>query len=146
MRSGLCRSVYLNVINIPSEYTVAGGVFMTEVFFKIIITVFCIFGVAEFLHIVKQNIFAPEQKPETRLIVYLSGDTPDLQLACIINEFNWYRKLKPKKIVGVYSVIDDAALESCHRMAQRHNISLVSDDDFEKINDFNLIWEGFCGG
>ncbi len=109
---------------------------MTEIILKLLITVFCVLGIAEFLHILKQKIIAPELDPKTRLIVYLSGDTPDLQLACVINEYNWYRKFKPQKIIGVYSVIDEETLENCRKIANRHNIFLVSSDDSDSINDF----------
>ena len=107
---------------------------MTEIVLKIIIAVLCVFGITEVIHILKQKIITSKIMPETRLVVYLKGDTPDLQLAGIINEYNWYKSLKPKRIIAVYSDIDGDVLENCKKIAERNGVYLISSEKIKRKN------------
>ena len=112
---------------------------MTEIIFGIIIAVFCLLGVSELIHIVKQSILSPKKRPEARLVIFLDGGTPDLQLISTINECSWSRALRNVKLIGVYSDMPKAVLESCEAIAMRHNIELYSINKAEDTNILNLI-------
>lgn len=112
---------------------------MTEILLWIIIAVFSLLGLSELIHILKQRLLSPKKKPEMRLVVYLDGQTPDLQLISVINEFGWSRAMRNVKLIGVYSDITDETLESCIRISQRHSIELYPLNIAEQINLLSLV-------
>ena len=112
---------------------------MIEILFEIIVIVLCILGASELIHILKQKLLTPKIMPQTRLIIYLEGETPDLQLISIINECSWSRAISKTKLIGLYSVISAETLQNCLKIAQRHNIELYSLERAEKFDLLDLI-------
>lgn len=112
---------------------------MTEFIFSIIVAVLCIFGLTEILHILKQWILRPENLPVTKLIVYLEKGFADLQLNDVIREYNWYGKIKPQSIVGVYNRLNSDELENCQIIAEKYGVILYSLEELEKGNDLLVI-------
>lgn len=99
---------------------------MIKIIFFVIIAVLCILGMAEVLHILKRRMLTSGSRPTIHLTVYLDDDTPDLQLAGVINEYNWSLRLRPDSIVGVYSCMTAEQMKACKRMADKYNITLYS--------------------
>jgi len=112
---------------------------MTEILLGITVAIFCIWGVSELIHILKQKLLTPEKMPQMRLIVYLDGDTPDLQLISIINEYSWKKKSDNVKIIGIYSGGSDTAIENCLKIADRHGITLCNMQKAEQLKLTDLL-------
>jgi len=112
---------------------------MTEIILGIIFAVCCLIGLSEVLHIIKQKIITPDNHPETRLVVFLDSEKADLQLAGIVNEYNWYKPVYKLKIIGIYSYIDDTAFENCRKIAEKQNITLCSITRAEQMNLLDLM-------
>ena len=108
---------------------------MTGFTLSLIVAVLCVFGLADIMHSFKQRILRPKKIPYTKLVVYLSENSADLQLASVIRECNWYGKIKTDNIIVVYSDLSDEELESCKKVAERYNIPLYS---LEQFNDENI--------
>lgn len=112
---------------------------MTEIIFEIVIILLCVLGASELIHILKQKLLTPKILPQTHIIIYLDGETPDLQLISIINECGWSKVMRNVGLIGIYSEISDVSLENCLKISQRHNIKLYSLEEAERINLLDLI-------
>ena len=95
---------------------------MIETVLILITSVLAIFGLAEFIHIIKYKIISPKNPPETRLWVYLKGSDAPLQLAGVIREYKWLGKRYAKEIIAVYFGEDKNIYETCREIAVRNNI------------------------
>ena len=112
---------------------------MMKIIFELVVIALCILGASELIHILKQRLLTPKKMPQTRLVIYLDGETPDLQLISIINEYSWSRATRNVKLIGIYSEISNVSLENCLKISQRHNIELYSIERAEQLDLLDLI-------
>ena len=95
---------------------------MIETVLILITSVLAIFGLAEFIHIIKYKLLSPKNSPKTRLWVYLKGSDAPLQLSSVIREYKWSGKRYANEIIAVYFGEDKNIYENCRRIAAQNNI------------------------
>lgn len=96
---------------------------MIEVILKIIAAFFCIVGLAEILHALKQFLLKPKKYPQIKAAVYLS-DSPIEELSSILDEYKWSKTVKAQSLTVICDDISQEDYFECEKIAEKYGVEI----------------------
>lgn len=110
---------------------------MSQTVFIFILLVPAVFGMAEFLYLLKGCILSPVGKQKRYSVIFLKENDAVLSLRSFCEENNWYGNFKKYKFFAVYDSLSKETLKECELLTDKYGIILLNIEDFkDKIKDF----------
>lgn len=94
---------------------------MKTVVFLILI-VFAVFGLSEFLHTVKLFIIFPKRRLYSHLVVNLQNSTAEKQIQYVCEQYVWHGASFADFIVPCAQNLDDNTRERCRQIAKKYGL------------------------
>lgn len=93
--------------------------------FIILLTLaFAIFGLTEFLHILKLFIIFPKRKMNSHLIINLQNNLAESQLTYVCEQYRWLGTQYAENIHLICDYIDDDTYFRCKQIADKYGITI----------------------
>ncbi len=86
--------------------------------------VFAVFGLSEFLHIVRLFLIFPKRKLLAHIVVNLQNETAEKQLLYVCEQYKWHGKSFADFIVLGVSNLDMQTYNKCKSIADRYGIEI----------------------
>lgn len=107
---------------------------MTLTILLIILTVFAVLGLTEFIHSFAYSLIYIENI-NTAMVVVLKEETALEQLKATNFEHKWFGNVYGRKIIAVYDKISEKELNSCKEYVLDKDIILVPIENFKNVID-----------
>lgn len=91
--------------------------------FCVVILFFAVFGLSEFLHILKLHLIFPKRKMCSHLVINLQNNTAEQQLLFACEQLNWHRGAFADFIVPYCDNLDNATYLRCKEIAEKYGIN-----------------------
>ncbi len=91
-----------------------------------IISLLCVFGLAEIIHTVRLYIYSPKKAALSYLVINLEPEYAESQLRYMGELYLWNGKRIASNVVAVNDRLDAAVKESCREIAEKYNIIYCS--------------------
>ncbi len=88
----------------------------------IIIFVFAIFGLSEFLHILKLYFIFPKRKMYSHLVINLQNNTAEKQLLYAYEQYTWHGEGYADFLVFNCDNLSDEVYERCRVIANKYGL------------------------
>ncbi len=95
-----------------------------KTFLLLIFLIFAVFGLSEFLHILKLFIIFPKRRLYSHLVVNLQNKTAEKQLLYICEQYKWHGKSFADFIVLGVGELDAQSYKKCKNIADKYGISI----------------------
>ncbi len=89
-----------------------------------IFVLFAIFGLSEFLHIIKLRIIFPKARVDSQLVIKLKNDIAEKQTLYICEQFCWYGKKFADSLRFNCEDIDEEVYERCRCITKKYGIKI----------------------
>lgn len=80
--------------------------------------VFAVFGLAEFLHGLSLYFISPKKRSVTYSLVFLSGESPEIQLETAVKQYAWLGKRYADYLLAVDTGLSEYNSEVCRVIAE----------------------------
>ena len=98
---------------------------MTLTILIVILSVFAILGITEFIHNLALRVFSVEGDNNTARLIVLKEETAIEQMKFALFEYKWYGAANIGKIIAVYDNLSFETLEIIKDFARNEDIILV---------------------
>lgn len=95
-----------------------------KTFLLLVFLIFAVFGLSEFLHILKLFIIFPKRRLYSHLVVNLQNKTAEKQLLYICEQYKWHGKSFADFIVLGVGELDTQTYNKCKSIANRYGIEI----------------------
>ena len=96
---------------------------MVEFILKIVFVFFCIIGLSDALHFLKQLILRSETKVNYTVTVDLYDNQID-QLNSILDEYRWSKKIRVEDVRIICCGFSDDVFSECERLAKIYGVKI----------------------
>ena len=93
-----------------------------KVFLLFVLVCFAVFGLSEFLHILKLRLIFPKRKLYAHLVINLQNATAEKQLLYVCEQYNWHRGAFADFIVPFCDNLDNETYERCKKIAEKYDV------------------------
>ena len=98
---------------------------MTLTILMVILSVFAILGITEFIHNLVFRVFSVEGDNNTASLVVLKEETAIEQMKLALFEYKWYGVSRTGKIIAVYDNLSFETLEIIKDFTRENDVILV---------------------
>lgn len=95
-----------------------------EIFCLLGLLLFAVFGLSEFLHIIKLHILFPKAKINSTLIVKLSNATAENQTLYACEQFFWYGKRFADSVCFDCKDLSYDVYKRCQKICEKYGIEI----------------------
>ena len=93
-----------------------------KIVFLVVVLLFAIFGLSEFLHILKLKIIFPKKNLNSHVVVNLQNGIAEKQLFFVCEQMRWYGKNYADFIIPIVSNLDEESYINCKQIAEKYGV------------------------
>ncbi|MCQ2455545.1 MAG: hypothetical protein MJ090_05350 [Clostridia bacterium] len=105
---------------------------MTLTILLIILFVFAIIGLTEFIHSLAYSLIS-SQLDKTAVVIKLCEKTATEQLQAVLFEHNWFGSSYAKRVIAVFDDLSQETLDLCNDLARETDIIIVPTESVKNV-------------
>ncbi len=106
---------------------------MVKGILTVLIILFAVSGLCEFIHSVRLFLILPEKERSSICIIRLEQGKSVQQLRFVLHQSHWLGSLYADKVIAISDGIEDEELDMCKSTVEYSDIVLCSNDELEYI-------------
>lgn len=106
---------------------------MIKAFLLVVLFVFAILGLTNFIYSVKMKILSPKKKADTYTVIFLERGMAAEQISYAVSQHIWFGEEFSKYIIACGDGLEEEEKEQCRKFTENYNVIFCSNCGFSSV-------------